>query len=152
MSSDAYHITAPDPNGKGAFQAMQNALEDGNISPSEIDYINTHGTSTPAGDIPELEAIKNVFGEYYSNIFISSTKSLTGHLLGATSAVEAIACVMSIKDSIIPATINTETVDPNIPIDTRLVLGKSIQHKVGAVLSNSFGFGGHNATVVFKSI
>ena len=152
MSSDAYHITAPDPNGKGAFQAMQNALEDGNISPSEIDYINTHGTSTPAGDIPELEAIKNVFGEYYSNIFISSTKSMTGHLLGATSAVEAIACVMSIKDSIIPATINTETVDPNIPIDTRLVLGKSIQHKVGAVLSNSFGFGGHNATVVFKSI
>lgn len=152
MSSDAYHITAPDPEGKGACIAMKNALDDGNISCTEIDYINTHGTSTPAGDIPELEAIKNVFGEHYSNIFISSTKSMTGHLLGATGAVEAIACIMAIKDSILPATINTKKVDPNVPVGTRLVLGKSIYHPVRTVLSNSFGFGGHNATVVFRGL
>ena len=152
MSSDAYHITAPDPHGKGACQAMKNALNDGNVLYSEINYINTHGTSTPAGDIPELEAIKSVFGEHYREIFISSTKSMTGHLLGATSAIEAIACIMTIQESTIPATINTEQIDPNVPTDTRLVIGKSMRYEVNTVLSNSFGFGGHNATIILRKV
>ncbi len=152
MSSDAYHITAPDPHGKGACQAMKNALNDGNVLYSDINYINTHGTSTPAGDIPELEAIKSVFGEHYREIFISSTKSMTGHLLGATSAIEAIACIMTIQESTIPATINTEQIDPNVPTDTRLVIGKSMRYEVNTVLSNSFGFGGHNATIILRKV
>lgn len=150
MSSDAYHITAPHPEGIGASIAMNNALKNANILPSDINYINTHGTSTPAGDIPELLAISKVFGESLKNVYISSTKSMTGHLLGATSAIEAIISVLSIGNDIIPPTINVIDVDPTIPKDTQLVLNKPFKTTVNYALSNSFGFGGHNASVIFK--
>lgn len=150
MSSDAYHITAPHPEGIGAALCMSNALKDAAISPAEINYVNTHGTSTPAGDIPELVAISKTFGDDYKNVQISSTKSMTGHLLGATSAIEAIVSVLSVKNDIIPQTINVTEVDPNLPEGTKLVLGEPLKTTVNYALSNSFGFGGHNASVIFK--
>lgn len=150
LSADAHHITAPDPEGGGAARAMKLALEDGDLKPEEIDYINTHGTSTPLGDVAELKAIEKVFGEQAFRMNISATKSMTGHLLGAAGAVEAIASIMAIKEGIIPPTINHFTDDPEIDPRFNLTFNKPQKREVNAALSNGFGFGGHNATVVFR--
>lgn len=150
MSSDAYHMTAPQPEGKGACLSMKNALRNAGVLPSNINYINTHGTSTPAGDIPELLAISKAFGDAYKNICISSTKSMTGHLLGAASAIEAILSVLSVKNDIVPPTINVTELDPAIPQNTQLILNAPFKTPINYALSNSFGFGGHNASVIFK--
>ncbi len=150
MSADAHHLTAPHPEGLGAVLVMNNTLEDANLKPEEVDYINVHGTSTPLGDIAELTAIKKVFGEHAYKLNISSTKSMTGHLLGAAGAVEAIASIMAIQDGIVPPTINHFTDDPDIDPKLNLTFGKPQRRTVNVAMSNGFGFGGHNATVVFK--
>lgn len=152
MSCDAYHVSATHPDGNGAALCMQNALNDAGLKPEDINYINTHGTSTPVGDIPELLAISKAFGNSYGNIHISSTKSMTGHLLGAASAIEAIASILCIRNGLIPPTINVTQLDPNIPEGTQLVLGKPLKTTVNYALSNSFGFGGHNASVIFGRV
>lgn len=152
MSADAYHLTASHPEGKGAKLVMRNALEDAGMKPEEIDYINVHGTSTPVGDISEVKAIKEVFGESAYKLNISSTKSMTGHLLGATGALEAMVCVKTIEEGIIPPTINHEEEDEDPEIDYKLnfTFNKAQKRKVNAALSNTFGFGGHNASVIVK--
>jgi len=150
MSADAYHLTAPHPEGLGAAIVMNASLEDAEITTTDIDYINVHGTSTPLGDIAELTAIKKVFGEHAFKMNISSTKSMTGHLLGAAGAVEAIASIMAVKENIIPPTINHFTDDPEIDNRFNLTFHKPQQRTVNYALSNGFGFGGHNATVIFK--
>jgi len=150
MSADAYHLTAPHPEGLGAALSMQSALEDANMKPEEIDYINVHGTSTPLGDTIELAAIKKVFGEHAYSLNISSTKSMTGHLLGAAGAIEAIASIMAVAEDIVPPTINHFTDDPEIDSRLNLTFGTAQRRTVNAALSNGFGFGGHNATVIFK--
>ena len=150
MSSDAYHISAPHPEGRGAALSMKNALKRAGISSKEIQYINAHGTSTPAGDIPELLAVKSVFEENLDNLFISSTKSMTGHLLGAAGAIEALATIYAVKNDFIPPTINTKNLDPDIPKGINIVTGSGKKQMVEYALSNTFGFGGHNASVVFK--
>lgn len=154
LSADAHHLTAPHPDGYGAKMVMHNALEDAGMKPTDIDYINVHGTSTPLGDISELKAIKNLFGEHAYNLNISATKSMTGHLLGATGAVEAIISVLSVKNDIIPPTINHSDDDIDEEIDYRLNLtfNKAQKRNVRAVLSNTFGFGGHNASIIVKKI
>ncbi|MGN6355353.1 MAG: beta-ketoacyl-ACP synthase II [Parafilimonas sp.] len=149
-SADAYHITAPHPEGLGAKKVMISTLDDADMSPSEIDYVNTHGTSTPLGDLAEVKAIQNVFGEYIKSINISSTKSMTGHCLGAAGALEAIACIKSINESIVPPTINHFTDDPEFDTNINFTFNKPQRRKIRAALSNNFGFGGHNACVVFK--
>jgi 3-oxoacyl-[acyl-carrier-protein] synthase II len=150
MSADAYHLTAPHPEGLGALNVMKSALEDANMKPEEIDYINVHGTSTPLGDISEVKAIQSIFGDHAFKLNISSTKSMTGHLLGAAGAIEAIASVLALTNNTIPPTINHFTDDP--AFDTRLnfTFNKAQKKPMNAVLSNTFGFGGHNATVIFK--
>ena len=150
LSADAYHLTATHPEGLGAAKCMKLAIEDANLTPEDIDYVNVHGTSTPVGDVPELLAIKKVFGEHAYNINISSTKSMTGHLLGAAGAIESIAAIMAIKHGIIPPTINHTEQDPNIDPKLNLTLHTAQKRNVRAVLSNTFGFGGHNASVIFK--
>lgn len=150
LSADAHHLTAPDPDGNGAARSMQLALDDSQMQPSDIDYINTHGTSTPLGDIAELTAIKRIFGEHVYQLNISSTKSMTGHLLGAAGAIEAIASIMAIKEGIVPPTINHFTDDPEIDSRLNLTFNTPQRRPVNAALSNGFGFGGHNATVIFK--
>ena len=152
MSADAYHLTASHPEGLGAKLVMQNALEDAEMKPEDIDYINVHGTSTPVGDISEAKAIKDVFGDHAYELNISSTKSMTGHLLGAAGAVEAIASVLAIKNGIIPPTINHEEGDEDEEIDYKLnfTFGEAQKRDVNAALSNTFGFGGHNACIIFK--
>lgn len=150
MSADAHHITAPHPEGLGAKNVMTYALEDGGMSPSEIDYINVHGTSTPLGDVAELKAIKAVFGDHAYNMNISSTKSMTGHLLGAAGAIEAMATILSVKHDLVPPTINHFTDDPDIDPKLNLTFHKAQQRTVRAALSNTFGFGGHNASVIFR--
>jgi len=150
MSADAYHMTSTHPDGYGAYLGMVDALEDANLKPSDVDYVNAHATSTPAGDVPELLGVKKVFGEYLSKVSISGTKSMTGHLLGATGSIEAIACIMAVKTDCVPPTINCKNVDPLLAGDFRLIIGKKEQRKVNVAISNNFGFGGHNATVVFK--
>ena len=152
LSADAHHLTAPHPEGLGATKVMQNALEDAGISPDEIDYVNVHGTSTPLGDVAELKAIKNVFGEHAYNLNISSTKSMTGHLLGAAGAVEAIASILAIKHGIVPPTINLKDRDPEIDPKLNLTPNKAEKREVNAALSNTFGFGGHNTCAIFKKI
>jgi 3-oxoacyl-[acyl-carrier-protein] synthase II len=149
-SADAHHLTAPHPEGLGAFNVMKNALEDADMRPEDIDYINVHGTSTPLGDISEVTAIQKVFGEHAYKLNISSTKSMTGHLLGAAGAIEAIASILSVVNNAIPPTINHFTDDP--AFDTRLnfTFNKAQHKEVRAALSNTFGFGGHNASVIFK--
>lgn len=150
MTADAHHITAPDPEGQGAARVMQLALEEAGIAPKQVDYINVHGTSTPLGDIAEINAILRVFGEdaYLPNI--SSTKSMTGHLLGAAGAVEALACIMAIDRELIPPTINLHNVDEKIDQKLKLTPLKAVSRTVNYALSNTFGFGGHNASVIFK--
>ena len=154
LSADAHHLTAPHPDGYGAKMVMHNALEDAGMKPTDIDYINVHGTSTPLGDISELKAIKSLFGEHAYNLNISATKSMTGHLLGATGAVEAIISVLAVKNDIIPPTINHSDDDIDEEIDYRLNLtfNKAQKRNVRAALSNTFGFGGHNASIIVKKI
>ena len=152
MSADAYHLTAPDPNGAGAARAMNEALKDAGIRPEDIDYINTLGTSTPAGDLPELTGIQSVFGDHIYNVNISSTKSMTGHLLGGAAAVEALACIMAIDKGIVPPTINVTERDPHIDERINLTLGTAQKRDINCALSNTFGFGGHNSTVIFKKV
>ncbi|WP_372641234.1 beta-ketoacyl-ACP synthase II [Ancylomarina sp.] len=151
MSGDAYHLTATHPEGRGAINAMKMAISDANMQPEDLDYINVHGTSTPVGDIPELRAVKTVLGEHAYNVNISSTKSMTGHLLGAAGSVEAIASILAIKNSIVPPTINHREQDPEIDSKLNLTLHTAQERPIRAALSNTFGFGGHNASVIFKS-
>ena len=152
MSADAYHLTAPHPEGLGAINVMKNALKDAGIQPEAVDYINVHGTSTPLGDIAETRAVKAVFQEHAYKLNISSTKSMTGHLLGAAGAVEAVACIMAIKEGVVPPTINFKNADENIDQKLNLTLNKAQKREVNVALSNTFGFGGHNASVIFKKI
>lgn len=152
MTADAHHITAPHPEGHGATQSMKLALEEAGVKPEEVDYINVHGTSTPLGDIAELKAIKSVFGESVYNVNISSTKSMTGHLLGAAGAVEILACIDAMQNGIVPPTINFETEDPEIDYKMNLTLNKAQKREVNVAMSNTFGFGGHNSTLVLKKI
>lgn len=152
MSADAYHLTAPHPEGLGAKKAMLDAINEAELTPNDIDYINTHGTSTPAGDIPELIGIQGAIGDRIYEVNISSTKSMTGHLLGAAGAIEALACIMAITEGVIPPTINNVNRDPNIDERINLTLNKAQQREVRVAISNTFGFGGHNATVLLKKI
>lgn len=152
LTSDAYHMTAPDPEGQGAESVMRMAIQDAHISPDVIDYINAHGTSTPLGDIAEVKAIKAVFGEHVYHMNLSSTKSMTGHMIGGTGAVEALASIMALKEGIIPPTINHAEDDVDEEIDTRInfTFNKAQKRNIHYALSNTFGFGGHNATLIFK--
>lgn len=150
LSADAHHMTAPHPEGLGAKNVMKSAIEDANLSPSDIDYINVHGTSTPLGDVAESKAIIDVFGDHAFNLNISSTKSMTGHLLGAAGAVESIACIMAVKEGVIPPTINHFTDDEAFDSRLNFTFNKAQKREVNAALSNTFGFGGHNASVIFK--
>ena len=150
LTADAHHITAPHPDGLGAINAMRLALDDAGMNPEDIDYVNVHGTSTPLGDIAELKGIKEVFGNHAYNLNISSTKSMTGHLLGAAGAVEAIACIKAIENNIVPPTINFETKDEDIDYKLNLTLNKAEKRTVNAALSNTFGFGGHNTSIILK--
>ncbi|AFM03938.1 beta-ketoacyl-acyl-carrier-protein synthase II [Bernardetia litoralis DSM 6794] len=150
MSADAHHMTAPHPEGLGAANVMKNALKDAEISPEDVDYINVHGTSTPLGDPQELKAIDTIFGEHAYKMNISSTKSMTGHLLGAAGAIEALACVMALERQIVPPTINFETPDETIDQKLNLTLNKAQKRNIDVVLSNTFGFGGHNASIVMR--
>ena len=152
LSADAHHMTAPHPEGIGAINVMKNCLRDANLKPEDIDVINMHGTSTGLGDIAESKAIKKVFGEHLYSMNISSTKSMTGHLLGAAGAIEAIASIMSIQKNIVPPTINHETPDEEIDPKINFTFGKAQEREVKVALSNTFGFGGHNACVIFKEI
>lgn len=150
MSSDAYHITAPHPDGLGAYLCMKHALQDAGMKPGDIDYINTHGTSTPIGDPQEVKAIQRLFGEEAYRLNISSTKSMTGHLLGAAGAVEAIATIMAVYKDMVPPTINHFTDDPEIDPKLNFTFNKAQQRTVNAAMSNTFGFGGHNTSVIFR--
>ena len=152
MSADAYHMTAPHPEGKGAMNSMRLALEDAGLTIADVDYINAHGTSTPLGDIAEIAAVQNLFGEYAYKMNISSTKSMTGHLLGATAAVEALACLFAITKGIVPPTINVDEVDPAIDSRLNLTLNVAQRREVNVAMSNTFGFGGHNSTIILKKV
>lgn len=151
-SADAYHFTAPHPEGLGAKKAMVDAMKDADMQPTQIDYINTHGTSTPVGDPAELKGIAAAFGDHIYDMNISATKSMTGHLLGAAGAIEALACIMAITKGIVPPTINIEELDPQIDSKLNLTPNKAQKREVNAVMSNTFGFGGHNAAVILKKI
>jgi 3-oxoacyl-[acyl-carrier-protein] synthase II len=150
MSGDAYHMTAPHPEGLGAKNTMIAALEDAGIDPSEVDYVNVHGTSTPLGDVAEVKAIQQVFGEHAYNLNISSTKSMTGHLLGAAGAIEAIACILAVQNDIVPPTINHFTDDPELDNKLNFTFNKAQKRTVNVALSNTFGFGGHNTSVIVR--
>jgi 3-oxoacyl-[acyl-carrier-protein] synthase II len=149
-SADAYHMTAPHPEGLGAINVMNSALSDAGMNATDIDYINVHGTSTPLGDIAETKAILGVFGEHAYNLNISSTKSMTGHLLGAAGAIEAIASLLAVKNDVVPPTINLENIDPELDSKLNFTFNKAQHRTVRAALSNTFGFGGHNASVIFR--
>lgn len=151
-SADAHHFTAPHPEGKGAMLAMRAALNDAGLQPEAVDYVNVHGTSTPLGDVAELKAVQGVFGDHAYDMNISSTKSMTGHLLGATGAIEALACVMAITKGIVPPSINCENLDPQIDAKLNLTLGVAQKREVKVALSNTFGFGGHNSTVILRKV
>jgi len=150
LTADAHHITAPHPEGLGACNVMRLAIEDAEVSVTDVDYINVHGTSTPLGDIAETKAIKTLFGDHAYKLNISSTKSMTGHLLGAAGVIESIACIMVVKDDVVPPTINHKTDDPNIDSKLNLTFNKAQKRTVNYALTNTFGFGGHNASVLFK--
>jgi 3-oxoacyl-[acyl-carrier-protein] synthase II len=152
LSADAYHITAPHPEGLGARLVMGHALEDAGMKPEDIDYINVHGTSTPLGDVQEARAIQNVFGEHAYNVNISSTKSMTGHLLGAAGAIEAIASIMAIKHGIVPPTINFEHTDSELDPKLNFTFNKAQHRTVNVAMSNTFGFGGHNTSAIFRKL
>jgi len=150
MSGDAHHMTAPHPDGLGAKNTMLSALDDAEIDPSQVDYVNVHGTSTPLGDVAEIKAIQHVFGEHAYKLNISSTKSMTGHLLGAAGAIEAIACVLAVQNDIVPPTINHFNVDPELDNKLNFTFNKLQKREVNIALSNTFGFGGHNTSVIVK--
>ena len=152
MTADAHHITAPHPVGIGATNVMRLAIEDANMTPEDVDYVNVHGTSTPLGDIAEIKAIQNVFGDHAKNLNISSTKSMTGHLLGAAGAVETIVAILSVKNNIVPPTINHLTDDPEIDSSLNYTFNKAQKREVRTAISNTFGFGGHNACVMVKKV
>ena len=152
MSADAYHMTAPHPEGKGAMNSMRLALEDAGLDIASVDYLNAHGTSTPLGDVAEIAAVQSLFGEYAYKMNISSTKSMTGHLLGATAAIEALACILAITKGIIPPTINVEQIDPAIDPKLNLTIGCAQHREVKVAMSNTFGFGGHNSTIILKKV
>jgi 3-oxoacyl-[acyl-carrier-protein] synthase II len=152
LSSDAYHMTAPHPDGVGVIRVMENCLRDAGMDPKDVDHINTHGTSTPLGDVAELKAISHVFGDHANHININSTKSMTGHLLGAAGAIESIASILAMEHGLVPPTINHTTVDENIDPRLNLTLNKAQKREVKVAMSNTFGFGGHNACVLFKKI
>lgn len=152
LSSDAYHMTAPHPEGKGVVAVMKNCLENAGLKPEDVDHINTHGTSTPLGDVAELKAISEIFGSHAKHININSTKSMTGHLLGAAGAIEAISAILAMEHGIIPPTINHTTVDENIDPELNLTLNKAQKRNIKVAMSNTFGFGGHNACVLFKKL
>lgn len=152
MTADAYHMTATHPEGLGAYHAMRLALNDAGLEPREVDYLNVHATSTPVGDLSELTAVTKLFGEQPDHLHISATKSMTGHLLGAAGAIEAIACIQGLRESIIPPTINTEQLDEAVPPSLNIVLGEAMNKEMKVAMSNTFGFGGHNSIVVFKKI
>ncbi|MGD8747658.1 MAG: beta-ketoacyl-ACP synthase II [Balneolaceae bacterium] len=152
MTADAYHMTATHPEGKGASVAMKQALEDSGLNPEDVDYLNTHATSTPVGDTSETNAIAKVFGKDPDNLYISATKSMTGHLLGAAGAIEAVASIKAINEGVIPPTINTEHIDDEIPSTLNIVLKDAVERNVDVAMSNTFGFGGHNGIVVFKKV
>lgn len=150
MSADAHHLTAPHPEGLGALNVMKAALLDANMKPADVDYINVHGTSTPLGDISEVKAIQAIFNEHAFKINISSTKSMTGHLLGAAGAIESIASILAVQNDIVPPTINHFTDDPAFDPRLNFTFNQAQKRTVNVALSNTFGFGGHNATVIFK--
>lgn len=152
LSSDAYHMTAPHPDGIGVVAVMKNCLDNAGLKPEDVDHINTHGTSTPLGDVAELKAISEVFGSHAKTININSTKSMTGHLLGAAGAIEAIASILALEHGIVPPTINHETPDENIDPELNLTLNKAQKRDIKVAMSNTFGFGGHNACVLFKKL
>jgi 3-oxoacyl-[acyl-carrier-protein] synthase II len=152
LSADAHHITAPHPDGLGAARVMKNAIQDAGIAPDEMDYVNVHGTSTPLGDISEALAIKDVFGDHAYNLNISATKSMTGHLLGAAGGVEAIACILAMQNNTVPPTINHFTDDDNLDNNLNFTFNKAQKREVNVALSNTFGFGGHNTSVIFRKI
>jgi 3-oxoacyl-[acyl-carrier-protein] synthase II len=149
-TADAYHMTATHPEGLGALRGMQLALEDAGLNASDVDYMNAHATSTPVGDISEVKAMQKLFGSGLQKVLVSSTKSMTGHLMGAAGAAEAIACIMAIHDGVIPPTINTQNLDEQIPPDMQIVTGSATDHPVNVAMSNTFGFGGHNGIVLFR--
>ena len=151
MTADAYHITSPHPEGIGAAKAMELAIEEAGLSPQDSDYLNLHATSTPVGDMAELNAVQKVFGSNHQ-LHVSSTKSMTGHLLGAAAAIEAIIAIKSINDNIVPATTNVTELDEAVPADIRIVINQALEKNIDVAMSNAFGFGGHNATVIFKAI
>ena len=152
MTADAYHMTATHPEGLGALQGMRFALKDAELNVTDVDYLNAHATSTPVGDLSEIAAITKLFGSDAKHVHIGATKSMTGHLLGAAGAIEAIACIKSITDGVIPPTINTQTIDPGIPAHLQIVLKDPLEKKVKVAMSNTFGFGGHNGIAIFKAI
>jgi len=152
LSSDAHHITAPDPEGNGVKAVIKNGLYDANIKANEVDAINTHGTSTPLGDVAELRAVSSVFGEHAPNININSTKSMTGHLLGASGAIEAISVILSIQNKLVPPTINHQNIDENIDENLNLTLNTAQNREINIAMSNTFGFGGHNVCLLFKKV
>lgn len=150
MTADAYHLTATHPEGEGAYNCMKFALQEAGLNVQDLDYLNAHATSTPTGDLSEMKAVARLLQGRYENLHISSTKSMTGHLLGAAGAIEAVFCVKAITEGIVPPTINTEELDPSIPSGIQIVTKQAIEKKIKVAMSNTFGFGGHNATVVFK--
>ena len=152
MTCDAYHMTAPDPEGKGVINCMNIALKEAHLLPEQVHYINTHGTSTPLGDVAELRAIMGVFGEKAYGINISSTKSMTGHLLGAAGGIEAVAGILAMQHDFVPPTINHFTDDPEMDNRLNLTFNEAQQRRLDVVLSNGFGFGGHNTSVIFKRL
>lgn len=152
MTADAHHITAPHPEGLGAMNVMRLAIQDAELTPQDVDYVNVHGTSTPLGDIAEIKAIQSVFGEHAKQLNISSTKSMTGHLLGAAGAIEAIASILSVKHNIVPPTINHSTIDPDLDPTLNYTFNKAQERTVNVAISNTFGFGGHNACIMVKKV
>jgi 3-oxoacyl-[acyl-carrier-protein] synthase II len=152
MSADAHHLTGTHPEGKGAVLGMRWALEDADILPAEVDYLNPHATSTPMGDVSEMKAVTAFFGKDAAHLYISATKSATGHMLGAAGAAEALICIKAIEEGVIPPTINSRNIDPEMPEGLNVVLGKKVKKEIKVALSNTFGFGGHNASAVFRRI
>lgn len=152
MSADAYHLTATHPEGAGALLGMKWALEDANLKPEEVDYLNPHATSTPVGDESEMKAVAKFFGPHTSKLLISATKSATGHLLGGAGAIESIICIKALETGIIPATINTSSIDPGLPQGLNIILEQPVQKQIAVAMSNTFGFGGHNASAVFVRV
>lgn len=152
MSADAYHLTATHPEGAGALLGMRWALEDAELEPTDVDYLNPHATSTPVGDESEMKAVSKFFGDHIAKLQISATKSATGHLLGGAGAIEAIICIKTIDEGIMPATINTRNIDPSLPGGLNIITGQAKRQRVNVAMSNTFGFGGHNATAVFRRI